>query len=206
MRDFELEVYFSRWEFNVRYNMAGSDAESMPLAELLALADPHDREVFSNVGLGYTQTFGAPALRAAIAATYALVTAEDILTFAGAEEAIYVVARMLLGEDDHAVVVTPNYQTHESVPLAICDVTGVALDPAANWEFDLDRFHAALQPNTRLRRVRSFRSPRWRRSSPRVASVVSGSSRMKSIGRWNATKPRGCHRSPTSTNAVSRST
>jgi hypothetical protein len=38
MRDFALEVHFSKWEFKARYNLTGSDAESMSVSELLALA------------------------------------------------------------------------------------------------------------------------------------------------------------------------
>jgi hypothetical protein len=63
MRDFALEVFFSKWEFAAKYNLAGSDCENITLAELLALAEPADRAAFDAVGLGYTQTFGAPALR-----------------------------------------------------------------------------------------------------------------------------------------------
>jgi hypothetical protein len=33
MRDFALEVYFSKWEFAAKYNLAGSDGENMTLAE-----------------------------------------------------------------------------------------------------------------------------------------------------------------------------
>ncbi len=66
MRDFALEVYFSKWEFAAKYNLAGSDGENMTLAELLELAGPEDRAAFESVSLGYTETFGAPALRAAM--------------------------------------------------------------------------------------------------------------------------------------------
>ena len=69
MRDFALEVYFSKWEFTAKYNMTGSDAENMTMDELLALASPEDRRFFNGVSLGYTETFGAPALRAEIATT-----------------------------------------------------------------------------------------------------------------------------------------
>ncbi len=47
--DFALEVYFSKWEFAARYNMAGSDAENMTLGELLALASPEDRRAFEDL-------------------------------------------------------------------------------------------------------------------------------------------------------------
>jgi aspartate/methionine/tyrosine aminotransferase len=150
MRDFALEVYFSKWEFAARYNLAGSDGENMTLAQLLALAAPEDRAAFDAVGLGYTETFGAPELRAEIARTYDSVKPEHLLCFAGAEEGIYTAMRVLLNSDDHVIVVTPNYQAAETVPLGICEVTGVALDIDRHWDLDLDLLRAALRPNTKL--------------------------------------------------------
>ena len=150
MRDFALEVYFSKWEFAAKYNLAGSDGENMTLAELLELAGPEDRAAFESVSLGYTETFGAPALRAEIAQTYDTVRPEHLLCFAGAEEGIYVAMRVLLSPGDHAIVITPNYQAAETVPLSICEVTGVPLDIDRNWDLDVDLLRAALRPNTKL--------------------------------------------------------
>lgn len=150
MRDFALEVFFSRWEFAAKFNMAASDSESMTLAELLALAHPQDRAAFENLKLGYTETFGAPALRALIAKTYDTLAAEQILCCAGAEEAIYIAMRVLLHPGDHAIVITPNYQAAETLPLDICEVSGVALDIERQWNLDVDRLRAALRPNTKL--------------------------------------------------------
>ena len=52
MRDFELELYFSNWEFRARYNLTASDIESMSISELLALASDEDREAFESQWLG----------------------------------------------------------------------------------------------------------------------------------------------------------
>lgn len=150
MRDFELEVFFSRWEFAAHYNMTASDAESMSLAELVKLASPKDRAAFESLHLGYSETYGMPALRAEIAATYETVAPDDILCFAGAEEAIYVAMRVLLEPDAHAIVITPNYQAAETIPLSICEVTGVPLDPELDWALDIDLVREAVRPNTRL--------------------------------------------------------
>ena len=150
MRDFALEVHFSKWEFAARYNLAGSDGENMTLAELLALATDEDRAAFDNVRLGYTETYGAPALRAAIAATYETVAPDDLVCFAGAEEAIYAAMHVLLAAGDHAVVIVPNYQAAETIPLGICDVSGVPLEIGRGWDLDVGRLEAALRPNTRL--------------------------------------------------------
>jgi aspartate/methionine/tyrosine aminotransferase len=148
--DFRLETYFAKWEFEARYHLTASDAETVSVRELLALADADGRERWDSLSLGYTESRGLPELREAIAATYDSLSADDILCFAGAEEALYLVPQALLGADDHAVVLTPNYQAAETVPLAICAVTGVPLREEDGWALDVDAIEAALRPNTRL--------------------------------------------------------
>ncbi|MEV6866209.1 pyridoxal phosphate-dependent aminotransferase [Streptosporangium subroseum] len=148
--DFRLETYFSRWEFTARHHLTASDAQTMTLTGLLALADDQDRAAFENLSLGYTETYGDPALREAIAQSYERANAADVICFAGAEEALYLAMNVLLDAGDHAVVVTPNYQAAETVPLALCEVTGVALDPDRDWALDLDQIKAAIRPNTRV--------------------------------------------------------
>ena len=148
--DFKLETHFSKWEFKARYHMTASDAESMSLSDLLSMATPREREEFDGLWLGYTETFGAPDLRETIASTYRNRDAEEILCFAGASEGIFAANTVLLDKDSHAIVVTPNYQSHETLPLAIFDATGVPLDPNDHWSLDVDRVAAAIRPNTKL--------------------------------------------------------
>jgi aspartate/methionine/tyrosine aminotransferase len=148
--DFRLESHFSKWEFAARFNLSASDAQTLGLTELLALASPQDRAAFEAMELGYTPTFGAPDLRMAIAATYDQRAADEILCFAGAEEGLYVAMQVLLGSGDHAIVVTPNYQAAETVPLSLCAVSGVPLEPHDNWSLDIDRIAAAIRPETKL--------------------------------------------------------
>lgn len=148
--EFRLESYFARWEFNARYHLTASDAQSMPLADLLELADDDARRRWDSLTLGYTESRGLPALREAIAATYEQLTADDVLCCAGAEEALYLAMQVLLSPGDHAVVITPNYQSAETVPMSVCEVTGVPLRPERGWALDLDELRAALRPNTRL--------------------------------------------------------
>lgn len=149
--DFRLETHFSRWEFKAKHHMTASDAETMTMSELLALAGPEDRETWDRVSLGYTETWGAPALRETIASTYDTLTGADILTFAGAEEGLYCAMMALLGPGDHAIVTVPNYQSMETMPVTIAgSVTGVALRPENRWQLDLDDVRAALRPETKL--------------------------------------------------------
>ncbi len=149
MRNFALETYFSKWEFNAKHHMTASDAQSITIAQLLDMANlPSD--ALSALALGYTQTWGAPDLRQAIAQTYDTLSADNILCFAGAEEGVYAAMRVLLSPEDHAVVIVPNYQAAETIPLSICAVSGVALDADNHWHLDIDAIAKAIRPNTRL--------------------------------------------------------
>ena len=150
MREFALEAYFARWEGAVRHNLAASECEPLRLPDLLALADDEARSRWESLRLGYGDPAGAIWLRTAIAGLYDTVGPEDVLCFAGAQEGIHCAMHTLLGPGDHAIVVTPNYQSAETIPLALGAVTGVALDPARGWTLDIDEVAAAIRPNTRL--------------------------------------------------------
>ena len=148
--DFRLETYFSKWEFTARYNLAASDLETLALEELLSLGSDDDRARWASLRLGYTQTFGLPALREAIAGTYERVDADDVICFAGAQEGIFCAMHALLAAGDHAVVLVPNYQSLEEIPRSICEVTGVALREGEGWSLDLDELRDAIRSNTKL--------------------------------------------------------
>lgn len=161
MRDFGLEVFFSEWEFKARHHMTASDIESMSVSDLLAFADDDVRADFQNLWLGYTETWGAPDLRQAIANTYEQMKPANILCMAGAGEGIYATMKVLLDANDHVIVPVPNYQSAETVPLSICDVTGVPMRcetgvggqnamTKGGWRLDIDDVKAAIKPNTKL--------------------------------------------------------
>ena len=148
--DFRLETHFSKWEFKARYHMTASDAESISLRELLAMASPEERNQFEEMLLGYTETFGAPDLLETIASTYANRKVSEILCFAGASQGIFAANMVILDKDSHAIVVTPNYQSHETLPVTICEAAGVPLEPDEGWSLDIDRVANAIRPNTKL--------------------------------------------------------
>jgi aspartate/methionine/tyrosine aminotransferase len=148
--DFRLEAYLARWEFSARFHMTASDAESISLPDLLKLAEPDDRMAFEQLWLGYLPPAGSESLRQAIASTYTAVSAESVLAFAGGGEAIYTALHALLEVDDHAIVITPTYQSLETIALSLCQVTGVALDANDGWKLDLNQVSGAVKSNTKL--------------------------------------------------------
>lgn len=148
---FRLEQYFSTWEFAATHHLTASDAETMTLAELLAFATQDERDEFAELPLGYVETWGGERLRAAIAATHEHCDPLDVLTFAGAEEALFWVLQLAVAPGEHAVVTVPNYQALETIPVANgVQVSGVLLDEYDDWRLDLDAVRAALRPSTRV--------------------------------------------------------
>jgi aspartate/methionine/tyrosine aminotransferase len=157
--DFTLERYFARWEFAVRYVLCASDVQPLSMNELLAFADDDARERWEKLSLGYTESLGLPALREEIASLYRGLTADDVITFAGAEEGIFLAMHALLSAGDHAVVVWPAYQSLHEVARSIgASVTLVALDQS-DWSLDVDAVAAAMRPNTRVIVLNSPHSP-----------------------------------------------
>lgn len=158
--DFSLERYFARWEFAVRYLLCASDVEGYPMAELLELADDDTRTLWDGLTLGYAESNGHPLLRREIAALYDGLEADDVLVFSGAEEAIFCLLNVLLGDGDHAIVTWPGYQSlYEVGRAAGADVTLHELRESAGWALDLDRLRAELTPETRLIVVNAPHNP-----------------------------------------------
>jgi hypothetical protein len=159
VRNFELEVHLGQWEFEAKYHMTASDTESLSMKDLLAMATPEERDKFENLWLGYTETRGAEDLCELVAGTYTTLQRDNILCFAGAEEGIYTAMRVMLGKDDHAIVAVPNYQAAETLPLDICDVTGVELRASTGWRLDINEVENAIRPNTKLISVNAPNNP-----------------------------------------------
>jgi aspartate/methionine/tyrosine aminotransferase len=173
--EFALERFFARWEFAVRHLLCASDVEGFPMAELLALADPESRGLWQGLRLGYTESTGHPLLRAEIASLYDEIDADDVLVFAGAEEAIFCLSNVLLGPSDHAVVTWPGYQSLYDVGRAAgADVTLHELREADGWDLDPERLIASLRDNTRLVVVNAPHNPTGMLPSHEQWSRVTG--------------------------------
>jgi aspartate/methionine/tyrosine aminotransferase len=151
IEDFALERYFAQWEFAVRYQLSASDVEPLTMAELLALADPEGRARWDSLRLGYTESAGLPDLRAEIARTYSTLEARHILVVAGAEEGILLAMLASLSSDDHAVVITPAYQSLHSIPRTTgASVTMVPLLHDTGWLLNVDDVERAITRDTRI--------------------------------------------------------
>jgi aspartate/methionine/tyrosine aminotransferase len=170
-RPFALERLFARWEFAAPHLLSSSDCESMTVGELLALAGwPAARLL--DAGLGYTESPGAPELRAAIAAR-AGVAAADVVVCAPAE-GILLAASALLAPGDRVVVETPGYQSLEELPRRLgCTVARWPLvETEAGWRMDLERLDELVVPGTRLLVVNAPHNPTGHQPSPAELGAI----------------------------------
>ena len=204
--DFRLEVHLGKWEFSAPHHLTASDAQTLTIRELLELASHEEREAFENLPLSYSPVRGGARLLRAVAGTYEAAAPEDILTFAGAEEAIFWTMQELVGPGEHAVLTVPNYQSMESVAVATgADVSGLPLRPETGWSLDLGELESLLRPNTRLVAVNFPNNPTGGLSEPadfrRLAALCEERDiRLLSdeVYRGSNSTPRGpCRRQPT---------
>jgi aspartate/methionine/tyrosine aminotransferase len=160
LADFALERFFARWEFKAEMLLCASDVQGWPMSELLGVADEDGRRRWENLRLGYTESAGDPDLRAEIASLYETIGPDDVLVFAGAEEAIFALHNVLLGPGDHAVIVRPAYQSLAEVARAAgAEVTRIDLRESNGWRLDTDEVRAALRPTTSLILVNEPHNP-----------------------------------------------
>jgi len=158
--DFALERYFARWEFAVEHVLCASDVEGWSMAELLELADDETRAMWGGLRLGYTESTGHPLLRREIATLYESIDADDVLVFAGAEEAIYCLLNTSLEAGDHVIVTWPGYQSlYEVARAAGAQVSLHALREDDGWALDVDRLVRSFRPETRMVVVNAPHNP-----------------------------------------------
>jgi aspartate/methionine/tyrosine aminotransferase len=150
--EFALERFFDRFEFDLPYQLGSSDPETLSIADLLALADPHQRERWERLRLGYRTAAGDPELRAAIAGQLPGRSPDDVVVTIGAAEALMLAFAAALRPGDRAVALTPAYQSLHEMPRAM----GAYLDlvPVEEvgdaWRFPFDRLMDALRPGVAL--------------------------------------------------------
>ena len=156
---FRIEEYMARHEFSAKYLLSSSDAESVTIADLLAL-EPGAQDAFLKHWCGYTESRGAPWLREVLATIYTSISADQLIVVSAAEEAIFLFYHALLTPSDHAIVETPCYES----ALTVAKSTGAAISewrrkPESGWAHDLAALDALIRPNTRALYINTPHNP-----------------------------------------------
>lgn len=161
INDFKLECYFGLYEFTAPYLLTQSDCESMRTEELLAM-EPGAKEEYLKQWLGYTETWGDPKLRQAVAGLYKHMDAENVAIFHGAQEAIFAYMNVLLNPGDHMIAMFPNYQSAYEIANSVpgCEYSKWMLkDNGKQWVIDFDELESLIRPNTKLIAVNTPNNP-----------------------------------------------
>ncbi|MCC7215238.1 MAG: pyridoxal phosphate-dependent aminotransferase [Burkholderiales bacterium] len=126
----------------------------------------------------YTQNFGIPPLRDAIAAYVGALhrptSAANVAVTASGMSALMLVVEALVAPGDRVVALTPLWPNLTEIPkIMSAQVVCVPLDLAAGqWRLDLDRLLAALTPGTRLAMVNSPNNPTGWTATPAEQQAI----------------------------------
>ena len=147
---FQLERYFAKYEFSARFLLSSSDCESLSMQELLGMADAEMKDMWEQLKLGYTESWGHPILRDEIAKIYQGIEIPDVLTIVP-EEGIFLLMHALLQPGDHVICTFPGYQSLYELARAIgCEVSTWEPDETRGWNFPIDDLAGKMRANTKL--------------------------------------------------------
>ena len=158
INDFKLERYFAIHEFSAKYLMSCSDCDGFKMSDILKVADEGELEMWDNLHLGYTESTGNPELKNAILRHYNVpnsimptkgLGAENILVSSPGELA-FSLMNVLLTDKDHAIVISPSYQSlYEVINSLGCDISFWKPDEE-EWRFKVSDLQKLIKPNTKL--------------------------------------------------------
>jgi aspartate/methionine/tyrosine aminotransferase len=146
---FDMERLQSTWENQVAWNLSESGVHPLTVSELIDTPSVTDDVL--GLALGYPQTNGTEALRAAIAALYPGATPAHVQVTNGGAEANCVLLLRLVEPGDEIVFMTPNYMQAYGLARAL----GATVRPwplreqGGRWRADLDELRRLVTPKTR---------------------------------------------------------
>ena len=79
IKEFKLERYFAKHEFNAKYLLSSSDCDGYELKYLLEVASRSELDLWKNMKFGYTESEGNPILREAILQYYKIKDIENVV-------------------------------------------------------------------------------------------------------------------------------
>lgn len=153
IKPFLLERYFAKYEFSTPYLLCSSDCETLSIDELFDITGKKEEilKQFLNLRLGYTESRGDPALREKISNLYSEnIGMDNILTFAGAQEGVFLSMNSILDRKDHIICLFPAYQSLYEVSKGIgCQISYWNLKEKENWYLNLNELKKLIKKNTK---------------------------------------------------------
>ena len=149
INDFKLERYFAQHEFTAKYLLSSSDCDGYELNYILENASKEELKLWENLKLGYTESEGNPLLREAILQHYSLNSIENVVV-ATPGELNFISMNVLLKATDHAITVSPCYQSLSEVVKSIHCKLSFWKPNSEDWTFNTEDLEKLIQKNTKL--------------------------------------------------------
>lgn len=157
---FKSREYFASLEHPIKYWLCSSDAEAFTMQEILDLADPECKELWTNLSLQYTDVSGHPLLRDEIVKLYDHKISKNDVLVTSPQEGIFIAMGSLVSyfrneytnEGVHAIVASPAFQSLiDNLTTLNCEVSKWSIEPSSKgWQFNLDGLEELVTKNTRL--------------------------------------------------------
>lgn len=142
-----IEPWLIKHQF-ARYNLAESGMVNQTVGELMDAVGVTP-EMIRNVSLANSDTYGAPSLRARIAALYPGVSEDEILVTTGTSEALLLYFHVRQRAGGNIVVPVPAFQSLDELPHYLgYEVRRPRLEVAQGFRPDVEAWKKAVDENT----------------------------------------------------------
>jgi aspartate/methionine/tyrosine aminotransferase len=147
-RPSKMNRYCARWQAQSPITIHNSNPQPFTTEELEEIIGTEKHEQ----SLDYASLQGSSELRTQLSTLYENLAAENIATFAGAQEAIFCSMHSLLNKGDKVVAITPIFQSLVNTAYEIgCDIKYVSLTAGViDWQLNLNLLEDQLKQNCKL--------------------------------------------------------
>lgn len=136
----------------IQYNLAESSVRDIYFRDLKLNLD--------DLFMCYGEHRGKAELRSEIVRDEIGLDAENVLVCPSAATALFIISTTLLNNNDHLIVLRPNYATNIETPRAInCEISFIDLTFENGFQFNIEEIKNAVKPNTRLISLTSPHNP-----------------------------------------------
>ena len=149
INDFKLERYFAQHEFTAKYLLSSSDCDGFELNYILENASQEELKLWKSLKLGYTESEGNPLLRETILQHYKTASIDKVVV-ATPGELNFISMNVLLDPKDHAISISPCYQSLSEVVKSInCEISYWKPNKS-DWTFNTEDLENLIKKNTKL--------------------------------------------------------
>ena len=122
------------------------------LQEVLQLASEQQLQQWHDLSLSYASGHGDLVLRETISERYPGLSADNVLTFAGAQEAMFCAFHALLNAGDEVLGISPQFEPLRLLPVSIgVRLNEFELSPQpTGWQLDTEQFVGQITPVTKM--------------------------------------------------------